>query len=462
MEGMHGPSKLFLGQFVGPVSQDRVKRTVTQDSRTESSEQSLRTVAPIDRILELSNNQVGDQNEQLDGTSVQIPAISTKTSVVILTLVLRAGYAVEDNLLRGRRSTCGKAPISQGIQIVISLHQQNSAPYMWGRISTNTEDPFKPRTKVTLRSPEKFSARERSHSLSEIALKLNKEISIISLSECEEDSPKQVGKRKRVSETQDPGRSRKDNVDTEVEELADKIKKINAMAKATMIPDDLKKAIAETARALSRLQVANKNRSKGMKEAPEEKTKEEGNRKMEPMVCSKCGTDIKKIDAETQTIDSKDINEDILTEQIRSCNNPNKFAELLNLAWPEKAYQKTRIEKGRIEDIDKEWDLVIVTEGNFDNPHNIKIIENPHEYEAIKKQEAKPGEMAYLNRQGRGTSSSPRPGRPRPPPESRAGALAATEAVHETGPPPSWAAIYAAPTPGSPWPPWPPPPRPDG
>ncbi|KZC13881.1 hypothetical protein WN55_06206 [Dufourea novaeangliae] len=212
-----------------------------------------------------------------------------------------------------------------------------------GTINKDTEivpikDPFKPRAKVTLRSPERLIARERSHSLSEIALKLNKEISIISLSECDEDSPKQAGKRKRVSETQDPGRTGKYSLDVEVEEIADRIKLINVMAKATIIPDDLKKAIAETSRALSRLQAANKGRAKGSKGTSEEKTKEERNRKEEPLMCSKCRDSIKKtgeVDAGTQTASRKDINEDILLEQIRNCNDPAKLAELINLTWPE-------------------------------------------------------------------------------------------------------------------------------
>ncbi|KZC04447.1 Copia protein [Dufourea novaeangliae] len=281
---------------------------------------------------------------------------------------------------------------------VVGDQAQTPAKATGSKNDKDTEDPFKPRTKVTLRNPERFPARERSHSLSEIALKLNKEISIISLFECEEDSPKQAGKRKRVNETQDPDTSRKDSVDTEVEDLADKIKKINAMAKATMIPEDLKKAIADTTRALNRLQVANKNRNKGVKEVLVDKTNEEESRKTELKVCPKCGTGMEKIDAGTQTYSNKDINEDILVDQIRSCKDPNTFAELANLTWPEKAFQRTCVEKGKIEDIGKEWDLVIVSEEDFENLRNKKIIENPHEYEAIKKQEAKPGEMAYLNR----------------------------------------------------------------
>ncbi|KZC14314.1 hypothetical protein WN55_06975 [Dufourea novaeangliae] len=212
------------------------------------------------------------------------------------------------------------------------------------RIDKDTEDPFKPRTRVTIRSPERFHTRERAHSLSEITKRLNKEVSIISLTECEEDSPKQTGKRKRV-ESQDPDRNKKDNVDTEVEDLANKIKKINAMAKAAMIPEDLKKAIADTTRALNKLQSANKSRIKGVKDASGDQLKEEGNCKIEHKVCPICGNNTEKTDAGTQTYNEKDINEDILADQIKNCKDLNTFTELTKLKWPEKAFLRTCVEK---------------------------------------------------------------------------------------------------------------------
>ncbi|KZC13213.1 hypothetical protein WN55_05890 [Dufourea novaeangliae] len=230
------------------------------------------------------------------------------------------------------------------------------------------KDPFKAKNKI-IRSPERLVRRERSHSLSDtIKRSGNKETAVIDITEWEERSPKQIGERKRCNDTQDIKRTEEDPMDAEIKIIAEKLKLVNEMTKAL------------------------NDRERECKRVKEE----EG-----IIICPKCienGKEKVGVEIGTQTVEEKELDEEVLIEAIKAVQDQGQKESLLDRTWPERAYTKTKLEWGRTNKQAHDWDMAIITEGNEDKVGNKEFIDNSQEYEVLKQQKVVSGDVAYVKR----------------------------------------------------------------
>ncbi|KZC09794.1 hypothetical protein WN55_01327 [Dufourea novaeangliae] len=129
------------------------------------------------------------------------------------------------------------------------------------------------------------------------------------------------------------------------------------------------------------------DRIKKMKEEREQMEKQKS------QTCPKCSERAERekgIDSSTQTIEDKELEEERVIEEIKRCQDLETIGKVMDITWPERAFERTRLENGKIYKTGQEWDLVILTEGDMEREYNKDMIDYFQGYEALRIQEAAP------------------------------------------------------------------------
>ncbi|XP_015436990.1 PREDICTED: uncharacterized protein LOC107192286 [Dufourea novaeangliae] len=198
-----------------------------------------------------------------------------------------------------------------------------------------------------------------------------------------------------MEENTEDGKDVEEKTNSEIKNVVEAAKVLKGLYKTDNITTEIKQGIMELVRVVTRLQYANKNRIKKMKEEREQMEKQKS------QTCPKCTERAERekgIDSTTQTIEDKELEEEMLIEEIKRCQKLETIGKVMDITWPERAFERTRLENGKIHKTGQERDVVILTEDDMDREYNKEIIDYFQGYEALKIQEATPGKETNINK----------------------------------------------------------------